>query len=764
MPGPTYSLVLAADASRANAAWMTAPAVEVSWFGGPPNAHFFNASDGKWYQDAGLTIEATDDAIKFQAAIAYANAAGLGAVHFSSGNWYFKTKQATNEFVRLTAGNVTIYGDGDTSCIRVAPGFSTGASPVGYACLIGNADGLTGGAPPAVNNVRLTNFRADHNSAFNQWNSADFSGSSGLVSSKATAMLIGTTNFTVDGVTTENANGRFGIVAGTYGAAPAVGVDYTAFDVSIVENRFKNCGVDPNQGDSSFIAGGIVGGTVSGNRFVNDTFRPVPTAMEIHGRNCNIYGNSVDNMHRGCNLAGDSLDLLTFNVYGNTFTNVDTGFTLYSETARKIVGLKIHGNYVGLIKSTEYQSSAGSFYGGVTMFYGDGTAVGYGGGFFDVEITGNTIEWTDAVNVVPVNTYGVQWVGNTGGGSSNQPARVNSTLYTSAISAIQVGGFVYLCTTTGTSSGSPPSFAGAQTFGQTVMDGTTAWVCLGSVVAGGGTDISRNKITGMGAAGVQVTIGQAANTGNRLYDVHVNNNTIRDSGTYGVTVSGGSGDTNVQYKRLRVLDNDISDDRGGSSQLSIGAVCTGFTDSSCVIFGNDVFGYTSSAEFFDPTNYPTQSQFYPQRQFGSITANSENTTTGTVELVALSNTTAGTAGVPVQASPAYAMHGKYYASGASHDANMRIWNVPSAAPTLVVDSLIDGAGYSILMEFSLTQMLLACPQIALENVGIPTLVISALPQTAPATPAAGFTIYIDSADSKLKAKGTSGTVTILAVP
>lgn len=37
--------------------------------------------------------------------------------------------------------------------------------------------------------------------------------------------------------------------------------------------------------------------------------------------------------------------------------------------------------------------------------------------------------------------------------------------------------------------------------------------------------------------------------------------------------------------------------------------------------------------------------------------------------------------------------------------------------------------------------------------------------TAPATPPANtFYLYVDSADNKLKAKGPSGTVTILALP
>ena len=38
------------------------------------------------------------------------------------------------------------------------------------------------------------------------------------------------------------------------------------------------------------------------------------------------------------------------------------------------------------------------------------------------------------------------------------------------------------------------------------------------------------------------------------------------------------------------------------------------------------------------------------------------------------------------------------------------------------------------------------------------------PVTAPASPASGFTIYVDSADSKLKVKSSGGTVTILANP
>lgn len=38
------------------------------------------------------------------------------------------------------------------------------------------------------------------------------------------------------------------------------------------------------------------------------------------------------------------------------------------------------------------------------------------------------------------------------------------------------------------------------------------------------------------------------------------------------------------------------------------------------------------------------------------------------------------------------------------------------------------------------------------------------PIAAPATPSTGFFLYVDVADGKLKAKGSSGTVTALAVP
>lgn len=39
-----------------------------------------------------------------------------------------------------------------------------------------------------------------------------------------------------------------------------------------------------------------------------------------------------------------------------------------------------------------------------------------------------------------------------------------------------------------------------------------------------------------------------------------------------------------------------------------------------------------------------------------------------------------------------------------------------------------------------------------------------LPIAAPAAPAAGFIVYCDVADGKLKAKAADGTVTILALP
>jgi hypothetical protein len=45
---------------------------------------------------------------------------------------------------------------------------------------------------------------------------------------------------------------------------------------------------------------------------------------------------------------------------------------------------------------------------------------------------------------------------------------------------------------------------------------------------------------------------------------------------------------------------------------------------------------------------------------------------------------------------------------------------------------------------------------------LPRLQLSEI--AAPATPVTGFVLYVDSADHKLKAKGSSGTVTILANP
>lgn len=42
--------------------------------------------------------------------------------------------------------------------------------------------------------------------------------------------------------------------------------------------------------------------------------------------------------------------------------------------------------------------------------------------------------------------------------------------------------------------------------------------------------------------------------------------------------------------------------------------------------------------------------------------------------------------------------------------------------------------------------------------------VNLTPGTAPVAPASGFVLYTDSADSKLKAKSSGGTVTVLALP
>lgn len=327
--------------------------IEVAWFGGKPNGRYFHSTNGKWYKDSGFVTEADDDCVKFIRAVSFASTLGnlgdtvpggsvRGNVHIPAGDWYFKNAPTgTNgEYVHLPSG-ISVYGEGDASCIRISPGRATGVTNTGYACVFGTNDNSE-----VPRNIRLRNFRADHNSQHNQMNAV---GGAGLTYPfLTTALFPKGDGIHVEAVTTVNHAGRFAIGVGEYGFA-----DLTS-NVTIDRCQCLHEGDDPNVGDTSVIFCSATNAQVTDCIVDNDSANNVAwpsgnttiTAFEVHSSNGIFRGNIANEVSRLLNLAGDSLSQEGFSVIGNIANRCISGVTLYQLSSHTIKNLTITHNHL----------------------------------------------------------------------------------------------------------------------------------------------------------------------------------------------------------------------------------------------------------------------------------------------------------------------------------------------------------------------------------------------------------------------------------
>lgn len=334
-----------AESKRANS-------VRVEWWGGRPNANFFNGSNGRWYQDAGLTTEATSDAGKHRSARDFVAALGGGTVLIGAGNHYFPVTDrdphsSAHEWVKISTPGLTFVGEGyGTTFVRLGPGCN-GADPnLGYATIYGIYE-----ATPSTDTSGLT-FRGitfDHNSKFNQFGGAWESGG-GLNSpfhNNASVFSGFGNDMQVTECRTVNAAGTFVYSLGNYAIpsnAPRANVSF---------NRVELYGDDPNTSDISMIAVGANDVVCMGNVFdaqlasrIHDA-NVLATAMEIHGDRVLCAGNVVNYAGTGFISAGDStlsLNQRVIDCHDNEFFGCGVGVFVISQTNSTIESLHVNDN------------------------------------------------------------------------------------------------------------------------------------------------------------------------------------------------------------------------------------------------------------------------------------------------------------------------------------------------------------------------------------------------------------------------------------
>jgi len=385
--------------------------VNAAWFGGIPTARYQNPADYKWYADSLYTVLGSDGAPSIRAAIAYLNALGGGSLYIPSGNWLvssFTPGAADNEIFKL-GNNITIFGDGDASAIRIQGNIvahSAGVATTGYACIFG-AYSATGSIP--YNNVTIRKLMADHNSLGNTWGAPNFGGlgSGDARTITATTLISAGTNVTVEFVSTVNQTGSFIHALGTYGAPQLLN------NARVRNCRLFNLATDAaNVPDCSWIAIGATKIQVQNNDIDANGFQG-STAIETHGVIVNVQGNMIDGPSVGISGGGDSANADTIVIAGNIMRNVQKGvigFSIFGKTVKQLV---IENNTIRIRQGT----LAGQGEAGIQLGFGNGVGVAFGGGFWDVKINANQVIYGGT----PTSgySYGMSLLGNFGSATPN---------------------------------------------------------------------------------------------------------------------------------------------------------------------------------------------------------------------------------------------------------------------------------------------------------------------------------------------------------
>jgi len=662
--------------------------VYVTWFGGSPTAKFFDPATGRWCKDSGLSTEADDDAVKFQAANDYIAGLGGGTIIIPPGNWYFKTRQgAQGEFVAVSS-NVYWRGDGDASCITVAPGMNTAAAG-GYTCVLGRHEGNS------ISNVGFARFKVDHNSQFNQWPSNNYAGVANP--QNATVMVSAGDNITAEYISVVNHNGIFAIYVANYNRPD-----------QLTNYRVEGCRIahvcdDPKQGDVSLIAAAGTRGLVRGNRIdyggaANVSFPSGSpgTGIEVHGAQTVLSHNVINGVGTGVNVVADNHYAEQISITDNVIKDVLSGITIFQIFGQPFRRLTISGNLIQCRASGDPANPEHAIQIAGASALGQPTGLG----LFDVNISENTIigAATPTANSVAI----ALGQSNSGGGTQTVPvwtaaATVDPyTIMPNIVRPTVANGYYYVCRVGGVTGGTEPTWP--TTFAATVADGSATWFNAGaltgtSIETGSGYTIHDNKIFRWAGQGIIVAVASPIGTGGLCKDVHITENRLLNVGNTGIVIGGSSASTSADFIGLELLNNTIVDDRGGGSALQYGINIAGWLDATSIYWGNRVVGYTSADITIDTVTFPSTTSYWPQERFDHIRVRHDNIQ-ATTEFAGLEllNLTAATGGLPTQLPPGLSFEGKYWDGAASQPAEAFMEFYASATPGMALVYRLGGAG------------------------------------------------------------------------
>ncbi len=268
-------------------------------------------------------IASFDASVYINAAIQHALENSLD-LYFPSGTYLLSgSRKGENSAIIVARSNLTIFGDGESSILKVADNYTIG----------GDYRVFAPEGKERVDNLSIRNLHFDGNG---QNNVVHGSFSKKDIRRAYSINVLSGNNISVTNCWFGNAPGRGVINLGNNMSSPSIS------NALISNNVIFNVGgaIKGNraQNDHSSIYIQANGATVENNRFYNES--PVDpfsspeiavVALEIHGRNTNVTSNSVKNYVTGGNAVAAVQDSINNTWFNNVFDGVTSlGLTLWS--------------------------------------------------------------------------------------------------------------------------------------------------------------------------------------------------------------------------------------------------------------------------------------------------------------------------------------------------------------------------------------------------------------------------------------------------
>lgn len=283
-------------------------------------------------KDAGAKGDGrSDDAPAINKAIATLTAKGGGTLYIPQGTYMLTSTTGSNNVLIVPKSNIHIKGDGiDKTILKVSDGLNA-KFPGGFNVIFSS----TSDPREVINNFSVEQLTIDENGSNNITANVKRYKNAGV------GVRYGS-NITVSLVKVVNNPGRQCISIGN--ATPDNIVKTVTVKGCILKNMADAVPGNSGQNDHSTIYIVADGPQVIGNTITNDKFSQATTAIEIHGYNGTIQGNTISNVHKAFNCISALVSTHDMTYTNNMCTNIQMAFATVITPGKSLTNINVQNN------------------------------------------------------------------------------------------------------------------------------------------------------------------------------------------------------------------------------------------------------------------------------------------------------------------------------------------------------------------------------------------------------------------------------------